>query len=305
MLNHVFPRALVTEETKDYALPREVVEQVYRANSLGHNSGPELRLQGVYGDELWMKMQSLGLGPSWWVGKTVLDLCCGTGFLSYHLLARARPAHLTLLDISQNEVAQAEKLITSTYHGQALEFLCSNALDSPCSSASFDVVIGNSFLHHFPDVGLALREFARVLKPGGLFVSLHEPKAAAIALESRNPANWLSYARHGAAFVDRLRRDGTSLQAGQGTDVWLFDEGELRSLLREAGFERVKTEPWHFLRPLLVATAALHLDARRPRLGVVGRGLLRATIHADALLRGLLPTGFFASLAFLAQKPTA
>jgi 2-polyprenyl-3-methyl-5-hydroxy-6-metoxy-1,4-benzoquinol methylase len=218
------------------------------------------------------------------------------------MLARAKPAHLTLLDISEKEIAEAEKLIASKYRDQALKFLCTNALDSGCPPASFDVVIGNSFLHHFPDVGLALGGFARVVRPGGLFVSLHEPKAAAIALESRNPANWLSYVRHGTAFVDGLRPEECFSPAGPGTDVWLFDEDELRSLLCEAGFESVRMEQWHFLRPLLVATAALHLGAKKPRLGLLGRGFLRSAIRADALLRDLLPSRFFASLAFSAQR---
>jgi ubiquinone/menaquinone biosynthesis C-methylase UbiE len=301
MLNPCFPKELVTEETQGYALPQKVVSQVYGVNALFCN-GPELRLQDIYGDELWMKLQSLGLGPAWWSGKTVLDLCCGTGFLSYHLLARAQPAHLTLLDISAMEVAEAEKLIRNTYKDRAVEFLCANALESRFPSASFDIVIGNSFLHHFPDVALALREFARILKPGGSFVSLHEPKPAAVAFESRNPTNWLSYARHGAGFVDTLRPGGDSLSPKQGADVWLFAERELSLILRGAGFENVHMEQWNFLRPLVVATAKLHHDVSRPRLGILGRVLLRAAVASDSLLRRLLPPQFFASLAFLAHK---
>lgn len=302
MLNTCFPKDLVTEETKGYVLPRSVADQVYCANA-DFGNGPELRLQDVYREELWRKLQSLGFGPNWWNGKTVLDLCCGTGFLSYHLLARATPRHVTMLDISEKEVAEAKQLIASNYGDRSFDVKCANALDSGCASASFDVVIGNSFLHHFPDVGMALREFARVIKPEGYFVGLHEPKAAAIALESRNPTNWLAYARHGSDFVEKLRPAGTTLPPGTGTDVWLFDEGELRSLLTEAGFGTVRTEQWNFIRPLVVATATLFLSPDRPRLGLLGQGLLRAAVASDAILRELLPPACFASLAFSAQKP--
>jgi hypothetical protein len=141
-----------------------------------------------------------------------------------------------------------------------------------------------------------------MVRPGGLFVSLHEPKLAAAAFETRNPANWLAYAWYGTNFVERLRPEGAAMPAGQGTDVWLFDEGELRTLIGEADFENVRFEKWNFLRPILVATASLHLDAKSPRLGPLGQGLLKAAIGSDALLRRFLPSRFFASLAFSAEK---
>jgi ubiquinone/menaquinone biosynthesis C-methylase UbiE len=302
MLNHSFPRALVTEETKRYVLPPSVAELVYSANS-GHDSGPELRLQEVYRDEIWNKMQSLGLGPEWWKGKTVLDLCCGTGFLSYHLLARAEPESVTLLDISKQEVEEARKLVTSTYGNRRTNFVCANALQTTLASASFDVVIGNSFLHHFPDVGMAVREVGRLVKAGGQFVSLHEPKPGAIAFESRNPVNWLRYIRYGAGLVDRLRPSGSTIAPSQGVDVWLFDTEELRELLEQAGFESVRIEQWNFIRPLLVAAASLHLDAGNPQLGFAGRTLLSLAVATDARVRRLLPSACFSSIAFSAQRP--
>jgi len=302
MLSPCFPKGLATDETRRYVLPHEVVQQIYGKNA-GFCTGSELRLQQVYGEEIWLKMESLGVGPRWWSGKAVLDICCGTGFLSYHLLARATPAHLTLLDISQSEIEEARRLISRNHHHHRVDYECINVTKAALPSGSFDVVVGNSFLHHFPDVAVALRQIARLLRPGGTFVALHEPKPAAVAFESRNPLTWLSYGMHGDSFVDRLRGVGDSLPAGQGSDVWLFSEDDLRSLLDQAGFVQTRIEHWHFLRPILATTAGLHLDRhRRPCLGTLGHALLRTAVGADSLLRKVLPARFFSSLAVLSLR---
>lgn len=45
----------------------------------------------------------------------------------------------------------------------------------PFRNDSFDVVFCLAVLHHIPDLGRALHEVARVLRPGGLFLALREP----------------------------------------------------------------------------------------------------------------------------------
>jgi 2-polyprenyl-3-methyl-5-hydroxy-6-metoxy-1,4-benzoquinol methylase len=296
MLGPNFPRGLVTEKTNRYILSQRVVDEVYGQNSQSR-TGPEHRLQEVYGDEIWLKLLSLGIQPAWWSGKRVLDICCGTGFLSYHLLARSKPAHLTMLDISEAEVDEARRLVSSTYPNHDISCVRANVINSGYESGAFDVVVGNSFLHHFPEVNLALREIARLLKPQGTFIALHEPKPAAIALESRNPLNWLSYFWLGDNFIDRLRPDGVSLPSCQGGDVWLFPEEDLRALLGEAGFVDIRHTHWHLLRPLWVAVLGCC-----PSLEALSRAVLAGSIRVDAVLRRCLPPTFFSSMATIARK---
>jgi SAM-dependent methyltransferase len=45
--------------------------------------------------------------------------------------------------------------------------------DIPRPDGSFDIVIVNHVLEHIPDDAAALREVARVLRPGGLFLTMH------------------------------------------------------------------------------------------------------------------------------------
>jgi len=97
----------------------------------------------------------------------LLDLGCGAGHASF--VAAANVAQVTAYDLSSqmlSVVAQAaqDKGLTnvSTRQGYA-ETL-------PFDDASFDVVISRYSAHHWHDVGQALREVRRVLKPGGTLI---------------------------------------------------------------------------------------------------------------------------------------
>ena len=61
MLNLAFSPALEQEFGSTYAIPDALASQLVEANS-DFATGPELRTQGVFGDELWDRIDALGLG---------------------------------------------------------------------------------------------------------------------------------------------------------------------------------------------------------------------------------------------------
>ena len=302
MLNPAFSRNISEQVKNSYILPEEIVDVIKQQNA-SFDTGPELRTQKVYGDELFLKLNSLGMKNFDWQNKDVLDVCAGTGFLSYHLLSRVKPKSLTLIDISGNEINEAKKLLEKFAVNLPLNFVVGDATKTDFNDNSFDVVIGNSFLHHFYDLPAAIKEFKRILKPGGLFITLHEPTIASLAMESRNPLIILRYFLYGKSYIDRFYRyKEEGVAPGQGADVWMFDGNELAELFLKNDFKNIKIDYWHFFRAKIVATLGLWLKDKKLKLNFLEIILIKIGIYLDLIFKKILPKNFFGSIILRSEK---
>ena len=104
----------------------------------------------------------------------VLDLCCGTGDLAFALdRARAKAAGGSASerypvigsDFVQGMLERARE--KSRGGGRAVVFATADALNLPFSDSSFDLVTTAFGFRNLANYERGLREFARVLKPGG------------------------------------------------------------------------------------------------------------------------------------------
>jgi ubiquinone/menaquinone biosynthesis C-methylase UbiE len=105
-------------------------------------------------------VSALAIAP----GERVLDVGCGTGLLAEYIAGIVGPAgHVLGIDPLPLRIALAQAKA-----GPNLEFAVGNAADlSALPDASVDVVCLNAVFHWLPDKAGPLREFARVLRPGG------------------------------------------------------------------------------------------------------------------------------------------
>ncbi|WP_203920747.1 class I SAM-dependent methyltransferase [Rugosimonospora africana] len=90
----------------------------------------------------------------------VLEVGAGTGKLWTHVEHRNRGLRLTLTDFSPVMCDQLRTIPGA--HVQRCD-----AADLPFPAASFDTAIANHMLYHLDNPAVALRELARVLRPGG------------------------------------------------------------------------------------------------------------------------------------------
>lgn len=104
-------------------------------------------------------------------GKRALDAGCGPGVYSEWLLSRG--AEVTAIDVSPKMVALAQARTRGMAHVRVAD------LEAPLDfldSASFDVVLSPLVLEYVRDWRAVLREFHRVLVPGGhVVVSVTHP----------------------------------------------------------------------------------------------------------------------------------
>jgi ArsR family transcriptional regulator len=145
------------------------------------------------------------LDESWVVG----DLGCGTGTLSAALAPHV--AHVHAIDASPAMLASAHarlhRVTNVTVHEGALETL-------PLSDASLDVAVMLLVLHHIAEPVRALREAARVLRPGGRLL------------------------------IADMRAHMRAEYQQQMGHVWLgFDKPTLERWLTEAGFTSLRYTP--------------------------------------------------------------
>jgi len=96
-------------------------------------------------------------------GADVLDVAAGTGRRTRRILDLTDPRRVVALDGSQGMLDVARRSVADP----RVEFVQGDACELPFPDASFDVVCSTWLLSILHDPRAAVREFLRVLKPGG------------------------------------------------------------------------------------------------------------------------------------------
>jgi SAM-dependent methyltransferase len=199
----------------------------------------------------------------------VLEVGCGTGGL---LVAAARVGRSIVgVDIAARWLVVARRRLTD--HGLVVPLTVAEAERLPWPDGTFDTVVADSLLEHLDDPVRALREWVRVLRPGGQLV-LWSPNRFTLATDPHLGlwgVGWLPR-RLVPAYL-RLR----------GRTDWpprTLSAAEARRLARRSGLEQVTvgppeiTERWAETRPAPERLAIrVYQSARK---SAPGRALLGA-----------------------------
>jgi arsenite methyltransferase len=133
------------------------------------------------------------------------DVGAGTGFMAAGLAPLVDHVHVldgspAMLEVARQNLAQFDNV----------EFHAADGLSLPLPDASLDVAFANMYLHHCPDPLSAIREIARVLRPGGRLV---------ITDMDAHEHEWFR---------------------SEMADLWLgFERGQVREWLEQAGLVNV------------------------------------------------------------------
>jgi len=232
-------------------------------------------------------------------GKRLLDLGCGTGFIT--TLAQPYFEEVYGIDITPAML----DLAACKYRDMGIkniELIEAPSDDLPFPDSHFDVVTAYVFLHHLPSLKPTFKETYRVLKDGGVFYSDLDPNyyfwksmtslpsdgsTISEVLETERKSVCNMFDESSNVHGDRLDCDTIILAEylkGQGG----FKEDDVRRQLEEAGFRDIRYEyTWYWQEGRVIRD--LSLDA---------------ALYFEEHLRSLLPlsNSFFKYIRIVAIK---
>lgn len=102
-------------------------------------------------------------------GKRVLEIGCGRGVGTQIIFERFGAQEVHAFDLDPDMVQRARHRLAA-YPADRLQVFVGDVENVEVSDASYDAVFDFGIIHHVPRWQMAVREVARVLKPGGLFI---------------------------------------------------------------------------------------------------------------------------------------
>ena len=183
-----------------------------------------------------------------------LDFGCGSGNLTRHFIGLGM--QVLACDVSERFLS----LVRQQFSGAQLATLQLNGVDlGEVESGSRDFIAAYSVLHHVPDYLGAVKEMARVCRPGGVIYFDHEPSEEFWAnkpdyLRFQAEAlrfNWRKFLVWGN-YVGKVRRFFDPKFANEGDiHVWPDDHvewGVIEEALSAAGFDAVFAQDYLLFR---------------------------------------------------------
>lgn len=107
-----------------------------------------------------------------WKDAVILDLGAGTGIASYAFAVSGAPKVYAVEPDPSDEVGQGA--ISRLPQNLPIEVIGAFGEKIPLPDASVDIIYTRQVLHHILDLPTAMRECARLLKPGGIFLACRE-----------------------------------------------------------------------------------------------------------------------------------
>ena len=175
----------------------------------------------------------------------VLDLCCGTGDLTFALESAAKAGNeekgpqILGSDFALPMLALARAKAGRGNHYS--RFLASDALALPFADASFDLVAAAFGFRNLANYENGLREIARILRPGGELGILEfaEPRSSLFA-----PAYRFYFQKILPRIGGAISGSAAAYSYLPGSVAKFPNPQELRKLIERAGFRNVSFEAW-------------------------------------------------------------
>jgi tRNA (cmo5U34)-methyltransferase len=127
-------------------------------------------------------------------GIKIVDLGAGTGNLGLKVLRRNPECHLTLVDFSENMLAEVPQVLKD-FPGR-YNVLCADFEKVDFDSGAYDAVVSSFAIHHMRNLTAYTDLYAKIarwLKPGGVFACFDVVDGNSEEWTSLNENGWRTY----------------------------------------------------------------------------------------------------------------
>jgi len=170
--------------------------------------------------------------------EEVLDICCGTGELTFALAKRLNKGGSVVgIDFTREMLVRAKEKARSNNYQKICSFRLADALNLPFANGSFDVVTNAFGVRNLSDPKTGLQEMYRVLRPKGKFA----------CLELSQPENRWFLGLYRRYFAGLLPLIGYVILKQRGpydylpASVWNFqNKAGFSALIGQCGFQNVQ-----------------------------------------------------------------
>jgi len=200
----------------------------------------------------WRKytMKQMDVRP----GQTALDVCCGTCDWTVDLAEASGSGRIVGLDFSKNMLDFGERKIASLKRDEQIELVHGNAMELPFEDNTFDYATIGFALRNVPDLEQVLREMRRVVKPGGLVVSLELSKPTWQPFKSI----YYFYFQKVMPLIGKLIAKKYEQYKWLPESLVHFpDYNQLAGIFRKIGLDDIRVKPF------FLGVAALHIGVKR------------------------------------------
>lgn len=163
------PDAVMKETPNYFEFPIPEPSEAIKANAyyFGNVEWAEEYLFYCHRSESFKSRWTAAMGD--WTDKVVVDIGCGPG--NIYATLKGKPKLLIGIDVAPKSLELAAEL--------GYTAVLADATDLPFVSGFADIVTLNAALHHCEDMEAVLKEAARLVKPGGVLITDHDPQKSA------------------------------------------------------------------------------------------------------------------------------
>jgi len=168
-------------------------------------------------------------------GAKMLDLACGTGFVTFNVAGRHENIEIDGFDLSPDMLKVANKRKEKGFKERNINFWVGDS-EIPYGENKYDIITTSFAWRNFVNKNLATENVFRALKPGGVFIIQDLTKPEHQPLKGL----YLFYMKNILPVITRIL--GTEKSA----DEWLLKSvrmmpknSEIKAMLESQGFEKV------------------------------------------------------------------